>query len=307
MTQSISAAIHIQGSTVRIVELEREETTLRLRRLDSATFEFEVAMHLRDGAGNDSLDQVRAAIREMLGGTEAASMGLVVHPLDVYNFFMPVPTGLSDQARERRVAYQAALVTDTRSSEALHTTSRSVRIAERNGEEIEWLHVLAVPQAVEDRFESLVSTVPGPDPLRIVSTEAAAEVMQRRAEADEETEGYSFAIGAYPGHTEYTLTHEGTWHHAHAAQEARAPENRTYYAAGVLNRIGVPMAEVENLFVYGPEADASTDGPLETVFDRRAVSLDPFDGLGLASEQSHENAPSTYVPCIGGALRAQSP
>jgi len=306
MTQSISAAIHIQGSTVRVVELEQEETTLHLRRLDRVTFEFDVAQRLREGTGDAPLDQVGAAIREMLGSTEAPSVGLVVHPLDVYSFFMPVPTGLSDQARERRVAYQAALVTDTRSSQALHTTSRSVRTAERNGEDIEWLHVLAVPQAMEDRFESLVSAVPGPNTVRVVSSEAAAQVMQRRAEAEEEKEGYSFAIGAYPAHTEYTLTHDGAWHHAHAAQETRAPEDRAYYAVGVLNRIGVPVGEVKDLFVYGPEADVSIEGSFETVFDRSPAQLDPFEDLGLTVEDSLEEAPRTYVPCIGGALWAQS-
>jgi len=305
MTQSITAAVHIQGATIRYVELEQEDAALSLRRLDRKDVEFDVAQRLWGRAGDaEALDQIRTVLRGILEGSEASSVGLVAHPLDVYSFFMPVPPGLSDQARERHVAYQAALVTDTRSSTALHTSSQSVRIAERAGEEIEWLHVLAVPREVEDRFEALVSALPVPDAIRVMSPEAAAQVMQRPGGTEE---GYSLAIGAYPAHTEYALTRRGTWHHAHAAQEAKAPENRTYYAVGFLNRIEVPASEIEDLFVYGPEADSDIDGALEAVFDCRPTRLDPLDKLGLTREPSPEEAPGTYVPCIGGALRAQSP
>lgn len=309
---SISAAIHIQGSTIRYAEIRREDSTLDLRRLGRETFEFDVARVLwgEDGAAN-GLDQVGAVVREALEGTEASSVGLVVHPLDVYSFFMPIPTGLSERDRGRRVAYQAALVTDTRSPNALHTTSQSVRTVEEEGEAIEWVHVLAVPQAVEERIETLVASFPARDPVRMVSSEAAAWVMRRHAETEHappaEIEGaYRLAIGQYPTHTEYALTHEGTWHHAHAAQEARNPENRAYYAVGFLNRIGVPLSEIGGLFVYGSDADSGADGPFETVFDRRPALLNPFDGLQLTSEQSEEELSSTYVPCVGGALGVQS-
>ncbi|PSQ55629.1 MAG: hypothetical protein BRD28_00205 [Bacteroidetes bacterium QH_10_64_37] len=311
MTQSISAAIHIQGPTIRYAEIERENEALTLRRLGRELLGFDVMSVLwgeeRDA---DALDRVGAVVREVLEDTEGASVKLVVHPLDVYSFFMPIPTGLSEQAQDRRVAYQAALVTDSRSSEALHTTSHSVRTVEEDGETIEWIDVLAVPQAVEERMGTLAASVPGQDPVRMISSKAAARVMRRHAGSEhapsEESEGaYRLAVGQYPTHTEYAVTHDGKWHHAHAAQEARTPENRVYYAVGFLNRIGVSPSEIGALFLYGSDAGPGADGPFETVFDCRPAPLDPFEELHLTEDTSREEAPAPYVPCIGGALAAQ--
>ncbi len=312
MTQSTSAAIHIQGPTIRYAEIGRENEDLTLRRLGRETFEFDVKSVLwGEEEDADALNQVEVGVRDALEDTEASSVELVVHPLDVYSFFMPIPIGLSEQVRERRVAYQAALVTGTRSSEALHTTSQSVRTVEEEGETIEWIHVLALPQAVEERMETLTASFPGQDPVRMISPKAAARVMRRHAGSEHapsaEREGaYRLAVGQYPTHTEYTITHDGEWHHAHAVQEARTPENRMYYAVGFLNRIEVSPSEIGALFIYGSDADPDADGSFEAVFDRRPALLDPFGGLRLAEDTSWEEAPATYVPCIGGAMAAQS-
>lgn len=311
MSQSISAAVHIQGPTIRYAELERKGAGLGLRRVRRETFEFDVARALwGEGAGAEALDQVGTVVWESQEDAEAVSLALVLHPLDVYSFFMPVPTGLSDQALERRIAYQAALVTDTRSAKALHTTSQSLRTVEKEGETIEWIHVVAVPQAVAERMERLVSPFPAQETLRTVSSEAAARVMQKRAEVKQtslagEEGACRLAIGQYPTHTEYALVCQGEWHHAHATEEARGPENRAYYAVGFLNRIGVPLSEIGGLFVYGADADSGADGAFETVFGHRPIPLDPLDGLHLAEEPSLAEPSSMYVPCIGGALRAQ--
>lgn len=311
MTQSISAAIHIQGPTIRYAEIGRENEALTLRRLGRESFEFDVMSVLWGEEGDaDALDQVEGGVQDALEDTEASSVELVVHPLEVYSFFMPIPTGLSEQARERRVAYQVALVTDTRSSEALHTTTQSVRTVEEGGETIEWIHVLAVPEAVEERMETLTDSFPGQDSARMISPKAAARVMRRHDGSEHASsatgEGaYRLGIGQYPTHTEYAVTHDGEWHHAHAAQEARTPENRVYYAVGFLNRIEVSPSEIGALFVYGPDADPGADGSFETVFDRRPAPLDPFEGLRFTEDTSREEAPAPYVPCIGGALAAQ--
>lgn len=312
MTKPISAAIHIQGPTIRYAELEREDAGLILRRLGGETFEFDIASVLwGEEKETDSLEQVGDVVQEALEGTEASSVEMVVPPLEVYSFFMPVPSEISEQDREHRVAYQAALVTDTRSPEALHTTTKSVRTAEKDGEMIEWIHVLAVPQAIEERLETFTASFPVPGGTRTVSSEAAARVVRRQADDEQasSTEGegpYRLAIGQYSSHTEYTLTRDGAWHHAHATQDAREAENRAYYAVGILNRIGVSLSEIGGLFVYGADADPEANGPFEAVFGRRPILLNPFDGLRFTGEQPPDEVPGTFVSCIGGALGGQS-
>ena len=116
MTQSISAAIHIQGPTIRCAEIGREDSALQLRRLDSRTVDLNGSEVLWDADGApDALDRVGAFAQDALEGTEALATALIIHPLEVYSFFVPIPTGLSEQERGQRVAYQAALVTNTRS------------------------------------------------------------------------------------------------------------------------------------------------------------------------------------------------
>ncbi|GEM_PF-2350745 len=311
MTQSTSAAVHIQGSTIRYAEIEREGTALILRRLDQTTAEVDLARAVwGEEETPDALDRAEDLVQEMMGDADVSLMGWVVDPLDVYSFFMPLPEGLGASERERRIAYQAALTTDTRSPEALHTTSHAVRTVEVEGETTEWVHVLAVPQPVADRMASLSVPVPASNRVRMTSPKAAAQAMRRHAGGQEETAdaddiSYRLAMGQYPSHTEYALTHNGQWHHAHAAEEARAAENRVYYAVGFLNRIEVSPDQVDEVFVYGPDAAPDPEGPIAEVFGMPPVRLDPFVGLRVTDESPAQGPAGGYVPCIGGALAAQ--
>ena len=309
MTQSISAAIHIQGSTLRYAELERDDSALSLRRFGQETFGFDVSRALWGEEGGNALDDVEAVAREALGDTDASVIGLVVHPLDVYSFFMPVPTGLSEQERRGQVEHEAALVTNTRSPDSLHTTVRSVRTIEAGDEAIEWVHVLSVPKAVAERLEALTASLPGQEVVQMISTEAVAGLMGHTETEQAPPAGnegpYWLAIGQYSSCTEYSLTHDGAWYHAHAAQESRSPENRAYFAVGLLNRIGVPLNEVGRLSVYGPDADPGPNALFESIFDCSPTLLDPAEVLSQKSELPGDEALNAYLPCIGGALAAQ--
>jgi len=309
MTQSISAAIHIQGPTLRYAELEQDDSALHLRRLGQEAFGFDVPRVFWGEEGPDALDQVGAVAREALGDTEASAIRLVVHSLDVYSFFTPVPTGLSEQERGQRVEHEAALVTNTRSPNSLYTTFRAVCTVVARGETLEWVHVLAMPQTVEERLQVLTAALPVQDPVQMTSAEAVAWLMGDGGMAQPrsaENEGaYWLAMGQYPSYTEYALTHKGTWYHAHTAQESRSPENRAYFAVGLLNRIDVPLSEVRRLSVYGPDADPGPNALFESIFDCSPTLLDPAKIFPRIPELSREEAPGAYLPCIGGALAAQ--
>lgn len=303
MTQSTTAALHIQGSTIRYAEVVREQEARDLQRLGGQTFSFDVVRALWEGEKTDDLDGVAEAVRGMLAGLDAAALRVVVHPLDAFSFFTPIPAGLSESERHRYVTSQAALVTGARSPDTLALSLRTVRPVEgREGGE--WVHVLALPQGVGERMEALTDSLPVQTVTRMVSSEAAAQIVGHTERSDafaaEHEATYSLAIGQYATHTEYALVREGAWHHAHATQEARTAGNRAYYAVGFLNRVDVAAEAVDRLFVYGPQAEA--EGPLEAVFDCSPVSLDPFEGLRRVPDRFKDRDRGTeYVPAIGGA------
>jgi hypothetical protein len=303
MTQSTTAALHIQGSTIRYAEVAREQEARDLQRLGGQTFSFDVVRALWEGEETDALDGVAEAVRGMLAGLDAAALRVVVHPLDAFSFFAPIPAGLSESERHRYVTSQAALVTGARSPDTLALSLRTVRPVEGR-EAVEWVHVLALPQGVGERMEALTDALPVQTVTRMVSSEAAARIVGHTASLNPSAAGneatYSLAIGQYATHTEYALVRDGAWHHAHATQEARTAGNRAYYAVGFLNRVEIAAEAVDRLFVYGPEAGA--EGPLEAVFDCSPVSLDPFEGLRRVPDRFEDRDRGTeYVPAVGGA------
>lgn len=303
MTQSTSAALHIQGPTIRYAHVVREGDACDLRLLEEQAFAFDVTRALWEENRSDDLEHVAETSRRVFSDLDVAVLRVVLNPLDVFSFFTPIPAGLSDRGQRRYVTSQTALVTGARSPNTLNLSLQPVRPAKDDA--IEWVHVLALPQAAAERMDALTNSLPVQDVARMTSSEAAAWVVGHAEVSSPfpaETEAtYSLAIGQYGTHTEYSLTREGTWHHAHAAQEARSPANRIYYAAGFLNRVGVGAQAVDRLFVYGPEA--GTDGPFEAVFDCQPESLNPFEGLRRVPDRFEEQQETGgYVPCIGGAL-----
>jgi hypothetical protein len=306
MTQSTSAALHILGPTIRYVEVVREGEAQDLRRLGARTFPFDVARALWGEEGSDDLDRVAEAVQSVFSGLDAAALRVVVNPPDVFSFFIPIPVGVSDAERRRYATAQTALVTGVRSPDTLTLSLQSIRPLEGN-DTIEWVHVLALPQEVAERMDTLTDSLPVQDVSRMVSSQAAARVVGQRERSNpssaENGDNYSLAIGQYATHTEYVLLRDGSWHHAHAAQEARSSANRAYYAVGFLNRVGLAVQAVDHLFVYGPRAAA--EGPWETVFGSRPVLLDPFETLRRVPDRFEKpNGAEEYVPCIGGALNS---
>lgn len=306
MTQSTSAALHILGPTIRYAEVVRDGGSQDLRRLGERTFSFDVTRALWGEEGSDDLNRVAEAVQGVFSGLDAAALRVVVHPMDVFSFFIPIPARLSDAERRRYATSQTALVTGARSPDTLTLSLKTVRSVEGNGA-IDWVHVLALPHEVADRMDALTDSLPVQEMTRMASPEAAARVVGQREHSNpspaENEDTYSLAIGQYATHTEYALVRDGDWYHAHAVQEARSSANRAYYAVGFLNRVEVAVQAVDRLFVYGPEASGKQ--PWETVFDCRPVSLDPFESLRRVPDRFEEtDEAQEYVPCIGGALNS---
>lgn len=310
MDERISAALHVDGHAIRFAEVVQRDSVLELQRFGECTFDFDVAGALWDEEGDvGALDRVEAAVSDELRGTTAQEIYLVVHPLDAFSFFTPMAPGLSERDRMRQVAQQAALLSGRRSPDALRVTPHHVRNATVAGDEVvQWMHVLALPKSVQQNVEQMLSGLEVPDRIRMVSTEATALVMAAVASsgqvpANTEAAPYSLAIGQYSGHTDFTLTCEGDWFHGHSTADTRS-ENRAYYAAGFLNRVGVAPESVRPVFTYGSEPNVSGGGPLADLFGVSPERLRPFHVMAGAEELAEDENRSAYVPCLGALLES---
>lgn len=306
MSESVSAAIAIQGSTLRFVELERVDEGYRLQRLGAETVPFDLSRALLRREGNDEqAGQVEHVIGDALDGTEARTLRVAIHPPDAYSFFTPISSDIPVRDRKRQLLQQASLVTGIGSKEELRMTSETVRTTQDSeGDPFMWVHVLAVPDVVDQRMNDLVSVLPVRDHQWIVSSEAATRVTSRvertGGSAQEALRPYTLAVGQFSAHTEYSLSRNRDWYHAHYTQEADSPENRAYFAVGFLNRVDVPLNAVGRLFLYGVGVDLDAYASFTSIFDRHPEFLDPFRVMRNA-DRSIEDA-SAYAPCIGAAM-----
>lgn len=307
MSESVSVAITIQGNTLRYAEIKRLDQAHRLLRVGEEDFPFDLARALLHEDGDDQqAGEVARVLGEAFAETDARELRVGVHPLDAYSFFTPISSDVPVRDRQRQLLRQAALVTGARSANELHLASQTVRTTQdSDGAPFMWVHVLAVSEAVNERMEEVVGTLPMKRFDWVVSSEAASRVMSRvertGGSAKEALRPYTLAVGQYPTHTEFSLTRNREWYHAHYAEEAHSPENRAYFAVGFLNRVNVPLDAVGRLFVYGREVEAANYDPFVDIFDRSPEVLNPFQVV-QSRETPPESQASAYAPCIGAGM-----
>jgi hypothetical protein len=307
MSESVSAAITIQGSTLRYAEVKRTDQHHRLLRFGEHGFPFDLGQVLLHEEGKaQQVGQVATVLGEAFADTEAHELRVGVHPLDAYSFFTPISSDVPVRDRKRQLFQQAALVTGARSKNELHMASQTVRTTQdSDGEPFMWVHVLAVPEVVDERMSELIGTLPVARYDWIASSEAVGRVTSRLertgGSAQEALRPYTLTVGQYPSHTEYALTRNREWYHAHYAEEADSPENRAYFAVGFMNRVGVSLDAVGRLYVYGQDVDVAEYGPFVSIFDRAPEVLDPFRVVQSRTDPS-ETEGAAYAACIGAGM-----
>jgi hypothetical protein len=305
MSESVSAAIAIEGDTLRFAEVEQIDEGGRLLAVDQRVLVDDAAdALLAPETDKRRLGPIVEGLQSLLEGTEVGSLQLAVHPSDAYSFLTPISADTPVQKRKQKLLRQASLVTGARSADELRLRSTTVRtVQDRDGEAYTWVHVLAVPAAVEKRMTAISEVLPTDGHEWTVSVEAAARVTARtertNVSAQQALQPYTLAVGRYASHTEYALSRNREWYHGLHAAEGHSASNRAYYAAGLLNRIDVSPEAVGRLVVYGDEEDLS--GPFRTLFECEAEPLNPFSIVQGADSVSE---PGLFVPCLGAALDA---
>jgi len=307
MSESVSAAITIQGRTLRYAEVKRMDQGHRLLRAGEETFSFDLPQTLlRKGGDVDRIRQVCTVLTGAFDDAAARDVRVCVHPPDAYSFFTPISSDVPVRDRKRQLFQQAALVTGARSADELYLDSQTVRTTQDSeGEPFMWVHVLGVPKAADERMSEVVGMLPMKRYDWIVSSEAVGRVSSRLertgGSAREALRPYTLAVGQYPTHTEYFLSRNREWYHAHYAEEADSPENRAYFAVGFMNRVDVPLDAVGRLYVYGMDVDIGDYGRFVDIFDQVPEVLNPFRMVQSRSDPT-EGEGALYAPCIGAGM-----
>jgi hypothetical protein len=185
-------------------------------------------------------------------------------------------------------------------------TSETVRTTQdSDGEPFMWVHVLAIPDAADQRMERIVEALPVREYAWVPSSEAAARVTSRvertSGSAKEALRPYTLAVGQFATHTEYALSRNREWYHSHYAEEAESADNRAYFAVGFLNRVGVPLDGVGRLFVYGADVALSAYEPFRNIFSQDPEILDPLRIVDSRVDEAPDD-PSAFASCIGAGM-----
>lgn len=246
-----------------------------------------------------------------------SALHLVVHPADTFSFLTPLSVDLPVPRRQKALRHHAALLTQTRDPGGLRLHAETVRTfdAPDGSERLMWVHVLAVPSAVEDRVATLTDMLGLPAPQWVNSTHATipivAETELQAVSHKDALRPYSLTVGAYSTHTEYALARNRNWYHSHVAVDATTNDDRVYYAVGMLNRLSVEVGRIGRVFLYGPKASGSSS-TYQSVFDRTATILDLRDVVDFQPETPASDDLSVgtltpdFVPCVGATLLGES-
>lgn len=307
MREAVVAGVDIQGHRIRYVEVEVASDRHRLLRIDQRRLDFPAAAELLQTEPPQKIDRIGYALKQMMEGGEATALSLTVHPPDAFGFFTPIEADLPVRKRKLRVLQHAAIITGARSPKDFHLTTRTVRTAQDSrGESLMWVHVLAVPDAVNDRVAEMVDRLPVPSFSWMLSTEAASRVTARidltGVTQEQALRPYTLAVGQYPGWTEFTLSRDRQWFHSHYAPRADTVNDRAYYTVGLLNRLEVPLNAVGRLFIYGQRVEAEAYQPFEAIFGIQPEPLDPFRAVHPGETDVSPIEPTAFVPSIGAAM-----
>lgn len=301
MESQAFASIEFAWATLRYAEVAHRANDVRPLRLGSCDFDFDVTRDLLHADAAAHLDVVTEALTDVFADATSKQLRVVVHPPDAYTFVTVVPTELPASDRTQRFLQEAALLAGTESADSLHVTASPVH-AETHLD-IEPVQVIAVPDAIHARIETVLEAVPQAEVQWMLSTQAAAQVITRNDTLPASPEAaFTLAVGVYPTYIEYALLHDGQWYYSHYV-DAEDPVDAAYFATALLDQLDIPRTTVGAIRLYGAEADASAFAPFETVFGVAPTSIDPFGVLGLAPDAVQGDVGAgAYVPCIGGAL-----
>lgn len=296
------AGVDVYGRSLRYVEVERYGDRYRLLRLGRCVFDFEVIATIYEGTHREHLDTLSEALEDVFEGSVASRLHVTLHPPDCYSFFSPQTVGLSAEESQERLHRDAALLMQAQNAPPWHLTPDLVWA----DDETVWFHALVLEEPFQKQLDQVLRPLPFEHHRLMVSMQAAAEAITQlgrrsKSAASAQQPSYELAVGWYPTHLEYTLCRRGHWHFSQFA-DASDPADSTYFAAALLNRLGLPLSNIAQVYVYGEAEDLSAFEGLELVLQTTPQRLDPFTLIDLDAAHAADFDAHTYALCIGSTF-----
>lgn len=304
------AAVAPSGHAFRYAEVERVGRRHTLRRLGTCDLDFAVDEAVLGLAGPSHLETVMEAFGEVLHSAPIRSLLVAVPPPALPGFFSPLPEALGASARYEQLRQEAALLADARTTQPVRIRAVPVRtetlVVDGEAASYRWHHVFHVPEPVHARLTLLAKTLGAGTYDLVDSTQAAAAVVASLDETHPAEEaaggGVTLALGAYPSHVELAVIRGGQWLHGHHGASG-VPEDAAYFAAALLDQLGIATTDVRRLCFYGEGVDPERYGLLTELLGTPAVLLDPLAVFGRTPPDVSPATLAAYVPCLGAVLR----
>ena len=304
---SVRSSIELCGSVLRYAELERHGLQYRLLRLGDRTFDFDLVDAVCHATNTAHWTELRDALRSVFAESSASRHVVTLHPAAAHSFFSAVPADVKGPERAEQLRREAAVLMQANAPRPLRLTADAVYNESRDTGTVEWLHVLALEEDVQERIDRLVEAVPQAGYRLMLSTHAVAATVghvERREGSTARRGPYTLAVGWYPAHVEYVLCRDGYWQFGRH-EETSDPADCAYSAAALLQHLQVAPEEVGRLLTYG-EGEAAEDdpfAPLATTLHLRAEPLRPSHLVRTEASTLELSVDATpFTPCVGAAL-----
>jgi hypothetical protein len=299
------ASIELYGSTLRYAALERDGARYRLLDLGEHDFDVDLVEAVHHGASASHWQALTGILEDVFGASSASRLTVTLHPPAAHSFFTVLPADLNGAERAQHLRQEAGVLMQADAPRPLRLTADAVYSEVRDEARVEWLHVLALAEDVQERIDLLVDALPFTNVRLMLSTHAVAALIERvvRREGTSDRRGpYTLAVGWYPTHAEYALCRDGRWLFGRHV-EAPTPPDGAYYAAALLERLQVDAATVGRLFVYGETATLEPVEPLAKALGVPAEPLRPSLLVHVDADAADLRVDAhSLTPCIGAAL-----
>ncbi|NNF59528.1 MAG: hypothetical protein HKN04_14930 [Rhodothermaceae bacterium] len=303
-------AIALRGPALHYAEVIQDpDGTQALRRLGVCDFDFNVDEAVLGLTGPTHLDVVIEAVKDVFRVSTAKTLLVAVHPTGLPSFFSPLPEGLAPPQRYEQLRQEAALLADVSATQPVRIRAVPVRTETLVIEQVpaahRWHHVLHVPEPVHARL-ALIGKALGVGTYDLVdSTQAAAAVVRAldaRSPIPMDAQPFTLALGAYPSHVEMAVVHGGAWYHGHHGPIG-APEDAAYFAAAMLERVGLSTEKIGRFVLYGEMPNPEHYLLLADLLGCMPQLLDPLAVYNRTPAGADPAALAAYVPCLGAVLR----
>ena len=315
-SRRVLVGLDLDGETLRYAAVAHAAGQApELVRLGAASFDRDLAAGVLGAhADTEATDLLGRAAADALRGLQPYAVHVVAHAPHLPSFFVPVAAGLPAGERYDRLRRETALLADAEVGPVLRVRSRPVRLGRLprslgTGGQVVWHRTLHVPNPLHERLDALARRLGavgrgGPRYDVVDGAEAAAAlVVEAEGEIRRGGQALSLSVGLYDAGAELGICQGGRLYYSRridAGPRGRAGllDDLAYFAAALVDRLGLDAEHLDRVYLYGPSAVAADVGRLAELFAAEVQELDPGAPFG----RRFSRLDPALVPAVGAAL-----